>query len=120
MICRHHGLAVRKCMKQKAFSLNPFPHYAMMPRSSAGSRGKGVTQKSGVAHQQDKGKLVLQSWCKLTGLQVLARGVTSQGLMAFLGSHHPFLVLGMFAPCRSSQQLLAILEQLLLLKALLD
>lgn len=80
---------------------------------------RGSPRNLELHHQKDKGKLVLQSWCKLTVLQVLAGDVTSQGLMAFLGPHNPFLALGMFAPCRSSQQLLAILEQLLLLKAML-
>lgn len=90
------------------------------PGAQLDVEGRGSPRNLELHHQQDKGKPVLQSCCKLTVLQVLARGVTSQGFMAFLGSHYPFLVLGMFAPCSSSQQLLAILEQLLLLKALLD
>lgn len=81
--------------------------------------GRGSPRNLELHQQQDK-----DNWyCRASAssvLQLLARGVNSQGLMAFLGPHNPFLVLGMFAPCRSSQQFLAILEQLLFLKVLLD
>lgn len=85
------------------------------PGAQLEAEGRGSPRNLELHRQQDKDKLVLRSWYKLTVLQVLARGVTSQGLMAFPGSHNPFPVLGMFAPPRSSQQLLAILEQLVLL-----
>lgn len=85
------------------------------PGAQLEAEGRGSPRNLELHRQQDKDKLVLHSWYKLTVLQVLARGVTSQGLMAFPGSHNPFLVLGMFALPRSSQQLLAILEQLVLL-----
>lgn len=49
------------------------------------AEGRGSPRNLELHHQQDKDKLVLQSWCKLTVLQVLARGVASQGLMVLLG-----------------------------------
>lgn len=72
------------------------------PGAQLEADGRGSPRNLELHRQQDKDKLVLHSWYKLTVLQVLARGVTSQGLMAFPGSHNPFS--GLRHVCSSLKQ----------------